>query len=106
MSNIQVARDEWDPPPGPLNPVAPRQYTHWNAVNIARLALAIFIISANVAVVGLVLFKAALRTRPKNLLIITVALANIIMGGFVIPGKLHFTLNPDVVDCDLAVVSS
>ncbi|XP_005104918.1 uncharacterized protein LOC101860676 [Aplysia californica] len=83
--------------------VAPRAYTSWNALNITRLALATWILASHLAIVVFLLAKHVLRTQPKNLLIVNVALANILMGAFVVPVKLHFILHPDHADCDLAV---
>ncbi|CAL1546999.1 unnamed protein product [Lymnaea stagnalis] len=83
--------------------LTPRAYTAWNALNILRLSLAAWIVASHVAILVFVLAKQALRSQPKNLLIVNVALTNLLMGGFVVPVKLHFILNPHIVDCDLAI---
>ncbi|RUS86324.1 hypothetical protein EGW08_005909 [Elysia chlorotica] len=81
----------------------PRAYTSWNALNIVRLGLSIWIICSHIAIIVFILGKQILRTQPKNLLIVNVALVNMLLGVFVIPGKLHFILNPSHVPCNLAV---
>ncbi|CAG5125998.1 unnamed protein product [Candidula unifasciata] len=78
-------------------------YTTWNALNIVRLTLAIWILASHIALIVFVLAKKALRQQPKNLLIINVALVNVLMGMFVVPVKLHFILNPKGPQCNLAV---
>uniref|UniRef100_A0A0B7ADB5 G-protein coupled receptors family 1 profile domain-containing protein n=1 Tax=Arion vulgaris TaxID=1028688 RepID=A0A0B7ADB5_9EUPU len=80
-----------------------RGYTTWNALNIIRLTLSAWILGSHMAIITFILTKKVLRNQPKNLLIVNVALVNMIMGVFVIPVKLHFTLNPNNMQCNLAV---
>lgn len=84
--------------------LVPREYTSWNALNILRLSLSLWIMAGHLAIILFVLSKQVLRKDPKNLLIVNVALTHLVMGGFIIPVKLHFTLNPYLVDCTLAKV--
>ncbi|KAK0070106.1 histamine H1 receptor [Biomphalaria pfeifferi] len=84
--------------------LVPREYTSWNALNILRLSLSLWIMAGHLAIILFVLSKQVLRKDPKNLLIVNVALTHLVLGGFIIPVKLHFTLNPYLVDCTLAKV--
>ena len=103
MITFQMAVVDWDEMPRD-GQLTPRPYTSWNALYMGRLGLAAWVLAAHLAIVVFVLAKRQLRVQPKNLLIINVALANIVMGGGVMPLKLHFVLDPQNVDCDLAVV--
>ncbi|KAH9492457.1 hypothetical protein Btru_029149 [Bulinus truncatus] len=84
--------------------LVPREYTSWNALNILRLSLSIWIIAGHLAIVLFILAKQVLRSKPKNLIIVNVSLTHLLMGGFIIPVKLHFILNPYEMDCTLAMV--
>lgn len=78
-------------------------FTYWNGLNIGRLTLAIWILASHLALIIFLLGKSRLRRQPKNILIVSVSLANLITGAFLVPGKLHFILAPVVVDCQLSV---
>lgn len=84
---------------GPMNQLL---YTSWNGLNIGRLTLAIWILASHLALILFVLGKAKLREQPKNILIINLSLANILLGVFLVPIKLHFILTPGVSDCSLS----
>ncbi|GFN92135.1 hypothetical protein PoB_001864100 [Plakobranchus ocellatus] len=98
----QMASVDWDEVHDGVQ-LMPRAYTSWNALNIVRLTLAIWIICSHIAIIVFVLGKQVLRTQPKNLLIVNVALVNMLLGAFVVPAKLHFILNPGKMSCGLAV---
>ncbi|GFS10758.1 cell surface protein [Elysia marginata] len=98
----QMAAVDWDDIHDGVQ-LTPRAYTSWNALNIVRLGLAIWIICSHIAIIVFVLGKQILRTQPKNLLIVNVAVVNMLLGIFVLPAKLHFILNPDDVSCNLAI---
>ncbi|BFY97717.1 hypothetical protein BsWGS_00757 [Bradybaena similaris] len=99
---IKMAAVDWDEVHDGEK-LTPRAYTTWNALNIVRLTLAIWILASHIAIIIFGLAKQALRNQPKNLLIISVALVNVLMGMFVIPVKLHFILNPTSTQCNLSV---
>ncbi|PVD19876.1 hypothetical protein C0Q70_20369 [Pomacea canaliculata] len=63
---------------GPMNQLL---YTSWNGLNIGRLTLAIWILASHLALILFVLGKAKLREQPKNILIINLSLANILLRG-------------------------
>lgn len=98
----QMAAVDWDDVHDGVQ-LTPRAYTSWNALNIVRLALAIWIICSHLAIIVFVLGKHMLRTQPKNLLIVNVAVVNMLLGAFVVPAKLHFILNPKHIPCNLAL---
>lgn len=86
----QSAGRDWDKTfEGAMNLL---QFTKWNGLNIGRLALAFWILASHLALLILLLCKASLRSQPKYLLIVNVSLTNLLLGVFIIPVKLHFTL--------------
>lgn len=93
----ESAEHDWDKTfEGAMNQL---QFTSWNGLNIGRLTLSIWILASHLALILLILSKTSLRSQPKYLLIVNVSLTNVLLGVFLVPLKLHFTVGGG--DCHL-----
>ncbi|XP_041371811.1 uncharacterized protein LOC121385268 isoform X1 [Gigantopelta aegis] len=74
---------------------------NWHATYIIWLTLSLVAIGIHLFYIVLILAKKCLRTQVKNLLVVSVCLTNLLMGGFIMPTVIHLILETPEENCNL-----